>query len=115
MLIESLVINHLKTKLNITNVYAQTPETMPSEFVLVRVDDRDMTNHISGVTLEIASYSDDKYHAAVLDQSVRRAMESLVESPSVSKTELGGGRDDSDTSLNKYKYISYINVIYYDD
>lgn len=115
MLIEALVINHLKTKLNTTNVYAETPEVLPQEFIVVRVEDRGQTNHISDVTLEICSESTDKYHAAVLDQSVRRAMESLIESPSVSRTELGGGRDDTDHALKKYRYISYINVIYYDD
>lgn len=115
MLIEALAISHLKTKLNTTNVYAQTPEAIPPEFVVVRVDERDETNHISSATLEIGSYSNDKYHAAILDQSVRRAMESLIESDYVTKSELGGGRDSQDDALKKHRYLSYINVIYYDD
>lgn len=115
MLIEKVVLDHLKTKLNSNDIYLETPEVAPSEFVEFRIEARGKANYISAVTLEIYSEADSKLAAATLDKRVRDAMESLIEGDIVSKSELGGGRDEMDNALKKYRYVSYYNVIYYDD
>lgn len=115
MLIEKVVLDHLKTKLNSNDVYLETPEVVPAEFVEFRVEDRGKVNQIDAVTFEIYSEADSKLAAATLDKRVRDAMASLIEGDSVSKSELGGGRSEMDNALKKYRYVSYYNVIFYDD
>lgn len=115
MLIEKVVLEYLKTKLDISDIYLETPSDLPERFVLFRVEDRGKVNHIDAVTLEIFSEADSKLEAAELDHSVRIAMESLAENSYVSSSKLGGGRDEPDNMLKKYRYVCYYNVIYYDD
>lgn len=115
MLIEKVVLDHLKSKLNSNDVYLETPEVVPAEFVEFRAEDRGETDHISAVTFELYSEADSKLAAATLDKRVRQAMDSLIEGDGVSKSTLGGGRDEMDNALKKYRYVSYYNVIFYDD
>ena len=115
MLIEKVVLDHLKTKLNSNDVYLETPEVIPSEFVEFRVEARGKVNQIDAVTFEIYSEADSRLAAAQLDKRVRDAMESLIEGDSISSSKLGGGRVEMDNALRKYRNVVYYNVIYYDD
>ena len=115
MLIEKVVLDHLKSKLNSNDVYLETPEVAPAEFVEFRIDDREKLERIDSVVFELYSEADSKLAAATLDKRVRDAMESLVEGDSISRSKLSGGRDEMDNALKKYRYVSYYNVIYYDD
>ena len=115
MLIEKVVLDHLKTKLNSNDVYLETPEVVPSEFVEFRIEARGDANYISAVTFEIYSEADSKLAAANLDKRVRDAMGSLIEGDLIASSKLGGGRSEMDNALKKYRYVSYYNVIFYDD
>ena len=115
MLIEKVVLDHLKTKLNSNDVYLETPEVIPIEFVEFRVEARGKVNQIDAVTFEIYSEADSRLAAAQLDKRVRDAMESLIEGDSIASSKLGGGRVEMDNALRKYRNVVYYNVIYYDD
>jgi len=115
MLIEKVVLDHLKTKLNSNDIYLETPEVVPAEFVEFRIEARGDANYISAVTFEIYSEADSKLAAANLDKRVRDAMGSLIEGDLIASSKLGGGRSEMDNALKKYRYVSYYNVIFYDD
>lgn len=115
MLIEQIVIDHLKSELKIDDVYAEVPEIAPDSFVLITVIDRRKKNFIDSITMEFHSYAPSKAEAAALDTSVRKSVERLISRDDISSCRLGGGDDDPDVWLNKYKYRSYYNIVYYDD
>lgn len=92
-------------------VFLEIPENTPDTFVVFQLIERNKENHINGVTIELRSYAPSKYEAATLDQKVREAMEKLGEVTDIT-TRLGGGNDDPDTNLKKYRYRCYYNLYY---
>jgi len=109
-MIEVTVKEHLETMLDGIPVYMETPNDISGKFVVLQIIDREKNNLIDAATVEIRSYADSKYDAAVLDESVRGAMEDLNQSDITAH--IGGGNDDTDTSLKKYRYRCYYNLYY---
>lgn len=110
MLIEPIIINYLKTELNMTDVYAEKPTPLPDSYVTVSLRDRGVTNHIEAVTLEFMSYAPSKYQAALLDEAVREAMDNATVLSKVMSSKCGGGSDSIDTDNKQYSYRSYYNL-----
>lgn len=110
MLIEQTVKEYLDSKLNVS-VELEMPETMPDSFVVAQVIARGKENHINEVTMEFLSYAESNYKAALLDEAVREAMESIVELPDIS-CHFGGGNNNFDTTNKRYRYRCYYNLYY---
>ena len=109
-MIEITVKEHLSRMIEGVSVYMETPKDISGKFIVLQLIDREKTNLIDAATIEIKSYADSKYDAAVLDESVRGAMEDLNQSDITAK--IGGGNDDTDTVLKKYRYRCYYNLYY---
>lgn len=109
-MIEITVKEHLSRMIEGVSVYMETPKDISGKFIVLQLIDREKTNLIDAATIEIRSYADSKYDAAVLDESVREAMEDLNQSDITAK--IGGGNDDTDTALKKYRYRCYYNLYY---
>lgn len=92
-------------------VYLETPKTLPATFIVFQLIERGKENQINACTLEFRSYAPSKYEAAVLDEKVREAMETLNETTDIT-AQLGGGNDNPDTSLKRYRYRCYFNLFY---
>ena len=115
MLIEEIIINHLKSVFGTADIYAEMPENVPDAFVLISVTDRRRRNLIDSATVEFHSYAKTKADASALDKSVRIALETLTDHDEVSSCRIGGGDDEPDVWLEKYRYRSYYNIVFYDD
>lgn len=113
MLIEQTVKEYLDTVYANTGigVYLEIPKSMPDKFIVFQLIDRDEENLIDEVTIEFRSYAPSKLEAATLDESLREAMKTLHEGSSIT-CKLGGGNDDTDTVLKKYRYRCYYNLYY---
>ena len=109
-MIEVTVKEHLETMLEGISVYMETPKDTSGKFVVLHLEDRGRENLINEVTMEICSYAESKYDAAVLDESVRDAMDTLNQSDITAH--IGGANDSTDTSLKKYRYRCYYNLYY---
>lgn len=114
-MIENKILDYLQRKLNTTYVYLETPKTSHASYVVFQIVDRTRTNFIDAVTVRLWSYGKTKEEAAQLDQQVRNAMYDITDLSDISSSSLGGGADDYDTSLNKYRYSSYFNITYMED
>lgn len=112
MLIEKVVLDYLKTELDTDNVYVEVPYPMPDEFVTIQTTGRGKENQINAVTLDIRSYAETKYEAAVLDEKVREAMEKIIELDNISSSKLGGGNDSPDTTTKRHRYRCFYNLFY---
>ena len=93
------------------DVYLETPETLPASFIVFRLADRGKENQINEVTIEFRCYADSKYEAATLDDQLRTALEEWNEGSDIT-LHLGGGNDDQDSTLKKYRYRCYYNLYY---
>lgn len=112
MLIEQLVLEYLKTKLNNQNVFVQLPDTLPDRFAILTLTDRGKVNQVNAATIEIECYArKSKYEAATLDEAIRGAMEEIGDTKDVS-CRFGGGDDNPDTTLKMYRYRSYFNLYF---
>ena len=113
MLIEERVKNFLDVEFAEENikVYLETPETLPSSFIVFQLISRGKFDHVNAATLEFRSYAPSKYEAAVLDEKLRTALEKFHEETDVT-CKIGGGNDDPDTTLKRYRYRCYYNLYY---
>ena len=113
MLIEETVKAHLDTVFENTGVgvYLETPEVLPDKFIVFQLIDRGIENRINEVTLDFRSYAQSKYDAAMLDDTLRGAMDALNDGTDIT-CHLGGGNDDTDSVLKKYRYRCYYNLYY---
>lgn len=109
-MIETTVKTYLDTALEGIPIHLETPNDTSGKFIVFQVIERGKENLINEATLEFRSYADSKYDAAVLDESLRGAMEDLNQSDITTK--LGGGNDDTDETLKKYRYRCYYNLYY---
>ena len=109
-MIETTVKTYLDTALEGIPVYLETPNDTSGKFIVFQLIERGKEDLINEATLEFRSYADSKYDAAALDEALREAMDTLNESEITTK--LGGGNDDPDTTLKKYRYRCYYNLYY---
>lgn len=91
------------------SVCLEIPKNMPEKFIVFQRVDMGREDYIEAVTLEFCSYADSKYEAALLDESLRDAMDSMHSTTDIS-CKISGGDDDMDTSLKKYRYRCYYNL-----
>lgn len=111
MLIEKTIRDYLLEKIKNVPIEVQEP-TGESKYIVFEVIDRGKEDHINAVTVEFYSYGKSKLEAAALDEELRTAMENIVELDSIFSSKLGGGRDDYNEELKKYRYRSYFNIFY---
>ena len=113
--IEKIIRDYLKTKLQTNNVFLETPKTIASDCVIINIVDRSKENRIDAVTASVFSYGSSKLDAATLDERVRKVMEDFDERVEISACKLTGGSDSPDTALKKYRYRSNFNITYMED
>lgn len=111
MIIEIEIRNYLLTKLNVP-ILTEQPTGRQNEYVVFQVTDRGLQNHIESATVEFYCYAESQQEAAELDAELRQAMLDFIEVPYISASKFGGGRNDKDDTLKRYRYRSYFNLFY---
>ena len=114
-MIEAKIIDFLKNTAGITNVFAELPEDVPDEFVILTLMERSTKNFITTATFNLYSYAEGKVRAIQLDASVRASMRLFEGMSDISSCKQTNGADVPDVWLNKYRYSSTYNIVYYDD
>lgn len=111
MLIEKTIRDYLLETIKNVPIEVEEPEG-ETKYIVFRVIDRNKTDLIDSVTVEFYSYGKSKFEAASLDNELRTAMENIVVLGSIYSSKLGGGNDDYDEDLKRYRYRSYFNLFY---
>lgn len=114
-MIEYKILDYLQRTLDYAYVYLETPKTSHASYVVFQIVDRTRTNMINAVTVRLWSYGKTKEDAAILDEAVRKAMYDITDVVDISSSTLGGGADDYDESLKKYRYSCYFNLTFMED
>ena len=113
MLIEMKVKEYLDSVFEDTGVEVrmEMPEDISGSFIVISIVNRSSKDHVNNVTLEFSSYAPTKLEAARLDETVREAMDDISSLPDISG-HFGGGNDDIDSVIKKYRYRCYYNLYY---
>jgi len=112
-MIELVIKDWLEQQLQVP-VYLELPETMPAaEWVLVEKTSGGKTNHLPRSTVAVQSYAPSMYRAAVLNDKVIDAMDSIVALDVVASSTLNSDYPYTDTQLKAYRYQAVYDLKHY--
>lgn len=114
MIIEVVVIQYLKNVLNVP-CYAEMPELdKTGPYIVVEKTGASSKDFISGADFVIQCYEDTLYKAIQLCESVKRAMQDIVNETNISRASLNSDYNATDPDTKKYRYQCYYNMTYLD-
>ena len=118
MMVEVTIRNYLGGKLDVP-VLMEEPEvpseqfpTMPDAYVIMERIGGGKKNHIGSVSVALQSYGSSLYNAASLDETVRDAMDNIVELDSINSAKLASNYNFTDTTKKKYRYQCTYDLTY---
>lgn len=111
-MIELIVLNHLNSKLSET-VHLEKPSAQTESYVVFEKTSSGKSNHLPSATFAFQSYADSLYNAAVLNERVKSAVESLVELDEIRGLDLNSDYNFTDTTTKEYRYQAVYDIRYY--
>lgn len=111
-MIEEIVQNFIKSKG--IPVYLETPDEQPEEYVLIQKTGSSRDHAVNGATIAIQSIANSKFNAALLNEKIIKAMETIIELDDICRCDLNSDYDYTDTQKKKYRYQAVFNIVYYD-
>ena len=111
-MIEVTILTHMAQELNVP-VYMEKPETAPSRYVLIEKTGSDKVNRLQSSTFAFQSYAESMYEAALLNESVKTAAESLATIDEVAGVRLNSDYNFTDTTTKKYRYQAVFDISHY--
>lgn len=111
MIIEEIVKKHLDEKLSVPVKVKK--ETDLNEYVLIEKTGGGKENYIFSATIAIKSYGPLLLDAALLNEKVKTAMESLTECDQVTKCDLNSDYHFPDRSIKAERYQAVFNIRHY--
>lgn len=112
-LIEAVIISHLASKLNSSDVYAERPKTPPEKYWLIEKTGADEENHIVKATIAVQSISSSSLlEAAQMSKLAEDAMRSLIEVDNVGRSKLNTAYNYTDPETKEYRYQAVFDINY---
>lgn len=111
-MIEIIVLNHLRGKLQIP-VHLEFPSEPSDRFVVLRKADSSRENLIDTSMFVADSYAESLLETAKLNELVKTALDSLIELDNVSRSARGGDYPFFDTKNKRYRYQAVQNITHY--
>lgn len=111
-MIEKIVLDYLKSVLNVPVVMEKPTSTEINEFVLLEKTGSGLVNHINEATFAIQSWSTSMYGAAELNEDVKEAMLQLPDVADISRAELNSDYNYTDTTTKSYRYQAVFDLVY---
>ena len=111
-MIEKIVQNFIKSKG--IHVYLETPDEQPEEYVLIQKTGSIRDHAVNGAIIAIQSIANSKFKAALLNEKIIKAMETIIELDDICRCDLNSDYDYTDTKKKKYRYQAVFNIVYYD-
>lgn len=110
-MIEVTLLRFLEAKLNVPVLTEVSNQY--KEFITIEKLGGGKETHLYSSTVAIQSYSDTKYHAALLNEKVIEVMDGLAELDEISKLRLENNYDFTDTETKHYRYQAIFEIIHY--
>lgn len=111
-MIEERVYNYLTSKMDVS-CYMERPEKdIPESYILIERTGGGKTNKLSTATLAIQSYASSMVGAAQLNNTMKEAMEKMVERIDIFSVKLNSDYNYTNNSFKGYRYQAVFNIIY---
>lgn len=111
-MIEFTVKEHLESCLD-APVFFEFPEEAPEYFVVLKKEGDPRENLLDSAMIVADSYGPSLLAAAMLNESVKNALDDLVILPNISASRRGGDYPAFDTNNKRYRYQAVQNITYY--
>ena len=111
-MIEVTIMQHLESKLDVP-VFMEKPEPLLLEYVLFEKTSGGKDNQLLSSTFAFQSYAPSLYKAALLNEKVKLAVDSLIEIPGVSGVQINSDYNFTDTSTKEYRYQAVYDINHY--
>lgn len=111
-MIEKTILDYLNSKLSVA-VYMEEPIKPPKSYVLIEKTGSGKRNHIYSAMFAVQSYGSSLLEAATLNESVKNAMESIVELDVIGSCSLNSDYNFTDTTTKRYRYQAVFDLIHY--
>ena len=114
-MIEEVVLNHLASVLTDVTVVMEVPLNASDldKYVVIEKTGSGRENHIMDSTFAVQSYAKSMYKAALLNERVKEAMDSLVELDEVTKSELNSDYNFTNETKKQYRYQAVYDITHY--
>ena len=113
-MIELIIKDWLSKKLAVP-VCLEVPTGPPASFVVVEKTGSGRKDYIDSATVAVQSYADTLYRAALLNEEVKAAMDSLPEHPDVSAAKLNSDYPFDDTTTKRRRYQAVYDITYHEN
>lgn len=105
MISELIVLRHLTSCLKVPVAFEVSEDLKDSKsYVIIQRIGGSVDDHIHSVSFALQSVAGSLMEACLLNEEVKKAMESLIESPDVSKIVLDSDYEYIDTATKRYRY-----------
>lgn len=111
-MIEVTVKNHFDSALNVP-VYTEKPEVAPTKYVLMEKTGSGRGNRLDSSTFAFQSYAASMYEAALLNELVKAAADSLVTLNEIASAKLNSDYNFTDTTTKQYRYQAVYDIKHY--
>ncbi len=112
-MIEKTILDYLSDVLSVP-VYLEVPEEPSDSFVLLEKTGSSRTNWVCAATMALQSYGPSLYDAAVLNETVKVAMDGAITLDVICAARLNSDYNFTDTATKRYRYQAVYDVTYYD-
>lgn len=118
-MIEKVIFDYLSETLTVP-VFTELPEvpsedypTFPEQFVVIEKVGGSCRDCINSASVAFQSYSTvSLYQAAQLDETVREAVDGIIELPEISGIRLASNYNHTDTRTKRYRYQCVFDFYY---
>jgi hypothetical protein len=114
-MIETIILAHLKTELDMNNVFMEVPrDNLPTRFIVIEKTGGERQNLINTSTFAVQSYAESLYEAAALNELTKAAMDSLVEEDEIARSAYQTDYNFTDTKTKRYRYQAVYDITHYE-
>ena len=111
-MIETVILKYLNEKLS-SPVYMERPEVDAGEYVVIEKTSSSRTDYINQSTFALQSFGDTLLRAAEINETVKAAMDNIIELSEISRSKLNSDYNYTDTAKKRYRYQAVYDVTHY--
>ena len=111
-MIEKTIIDFLTTKLTVP-VYMEETTDAPGSFVLIEKTGSGREDFILASTFAFQSYAESLYGAALLNESLKKAIDELIVLDDIGQVRLNSDYNFTDTTTKRYRYQAVYDITHY--
>lgn len=112
-MIEKVLLDYLNTANLSATVYMEQPKVKPEAFFMLEKTGGGKTNQIHESNFIVQSYGTSLANAASMNEEIKEAMFNAITLDEVSRVELNGDYNYTDSATKQYRYQAVFVITHY--